>query len=169
MRRQKTRDVSYVVITTNNSDSLYWLVDWLITFCVSRRQCKMYCAHARLCVCVCLSVCLSAAVCPHYCMDPDVTWGRCRCCPLVVHYWADLQSAHGLHCYGNIMQTLVYAGCVLVADYWSAGDGVVLKIARCISQVGMAGWPVTGRRRGVFSTLLRHPGLRASNGGILAT
>jgi len=21
------------------------------------------------------SVCLSAAVCPHYCTDPDVTWG----------------------------------------------------------------------------------------------
>jgi len=27
-------------------------------------------------VCVCLSVCLSAAVRPHYCTDPDVTWGR---------------------------------------------------------------------------------------------
>ena len=24
-----------------------------------------------------------------------------RGCPLVVHYWADLQSAYGLHCYGN--------------------------------------------------------------------
>jgi len=30
-----------------------------ITFCVSRRRCKMYCGHVRLCVClsVCLSVC----------------------------------------------------------------------------------------------------------------
>ena len=28
--------------------------------------------------------------------------------------------------------------------------------------LGMAGWPVTGRRRGAFSTLLRRPGLRAS-------
>jgi len=27
--------------------------------------------------------------------------------PLVVHYWADLQSVHGLHCYGNIMHILV--------------------------------------------------------------
>ena len=26
-------------------------------------------------------------------------------CPLVVHYWADLQSVHGLHCYGNITRT----------------------------------------------------------------
>ena len=25
--------------------------------------------------------------------------------PLVVHYWADLQSVHGLRCYGNITRT----------------------------------------------------------------
>ena len=73
----------------------------LITFCVSRRRRKMYCGHA------CLCVCLSAAVRPHYCTDPDVTWGHGRGCPLVVHYWADLQSGHGLHCYGNITRTLV--------------------------------------------------------------
>ena len=41
----------------------------VFTFCASRRQRKMYCGHARL------SVCLSAAVRPHYCTDPDVTWG----------------------------------------------------------------------------------------------
>ena len=81
----------------------------LITFCVSRRRRKMYCGHARLCVSlsVCLSVCLSAAVRPHYCTDPDVAWGHGRGCPLVVHYWADLQSGHGLRCYGNITRTLV--------------------------------------------------------------
>jgi len=45
----------------------------------------------------------------------------------------------------------------------------VLKIARRIWEAGAAGWPVTGRRRGVFSTLLRRPGLQASNGGVLAT
>jgi len=28
-----------------------------------------------------------------------------RGCPLVLHYWADLQSVHGLHCYGNITRT----------------------------------------------------------------
>jgi len=50
---------------------------------------------------VCVSVCLSAAVRPHYCTDPDVTWGRGRGCPLVVHYWADLQSVHRLRCCGN--------------------------------------------------------------------
>jgi len=27
--------------------------------------------------------------------------------PLVVHYWADLQSVLGLRCYGNTTRTLV--------------------------------------------------------------
>ena len=54
---------------------------------------------------VCVSVCLSAATCLHYCTDPDVTWVSGRGCPLFVHYWADLQSVHRLHCCGNIMRT----------------------------------------------------------------
>ena len=58
-------------------------------------------------ICVRLSVCMSAAACTHYCTDPDVTWRRGRGCPLVVHCWADLQSGHGLRCYGNITRTLV--------------------------------------------------------------
>ena len=107
--------------------------DAVITFCVSRRRRKMYCGHARLCVCVCLSVC------PRPAADPDVTWGRCRGCPLVVHYWADLQSGHGLRCYVNITRTLVtslrpsrdmttvrtadWAGSARAAGRWLAGDG----------------------------------------------
>jgi len=85
------------------------LMTWIVTFCVSRRRRKMYCGHARLCVClsVCVSVCLSAAIRPYYCTDPDVTWGHGRGCPLVVHYWADLQSVHGLRYYGNITRYLV--------------------------------------------------------------
>jgi len=31
--------------------------------------------------------------------------GSGRGCPLVVQYWADLQSVHGLHYYGNITRT----------------------------------------------------------------
>ena len=54
---------------------------------------------SRASVCVC--VCVSAAACPHYCTDPDVTWGSGRGCSIVVRYWADLQSVHGLGCYGN--------------------------------------------------------------------
>jgi len=67
----------------------------IITFCVSRRRRKMYCGHARLCVCV--SVCLSVrgrmATLLH---GPGCNLGSGRGCPLVVHYWADLQSVHGL-------------------------------------------------------------------------
>ena len=92
------------------SQKLRTLVQYtVITFRVSRRRRKMYCGHARLCVClcVCLSVSLSAAACPHYCTEPDVTWGGSgRSCPLVVHYWADSQSVHRLRCYGNITRTL---------------------------------------------------------------
>jgi len=69
---------------------------------VSRTLREMYCGHARLClsVCVCVPVCLCS-----YCTDPDVTWGSGRGCPLLVHYWADLQSVHGLRCYGNRTRT----------------------------------------------------------------
>jgi len=52
-------------------------IEGVITFCVTRRRRKMYCGYARLCVCVSLS----AAVCPHYCTDPDVTWGSGGGCP----------------------------------------------------------------------------------------
>jgi len=34
--------------------------------------------------------------------------------PLVVHYWADLQSGHGLRCYGNITRTRNVSEYVLV-------------------------------------------------------
>jgi len=32
---------------------------------------------------------------------PGCNVGSGMGCPLVVHYWADLQSVQGLHCYGN--------------------------------------------------------------------
>jgi len=84
--------------TRNVSEYMLVLALCLVTFRVSRRPREMYCGHARLCVC------LSAATCLQYCTDLDVTWGSGRGCPLVVHYWADLQSVHGLRCYGNIME-----------------------------------------------------------------
>jgi len=94
----------------------YLLVCLLVTFCVSRRRRKMYCGHARLCVClsvclsVCLTVCLSVRPRPYAhttAWTRVYTWGHGRGCPLVVHYWADLQSGHGLRCYGNITRALV--------------------------------------------------------------
>jgi len=77
-----------------------------------------------VCVCVCVGVCLSATVRPHYCTDPDVTWGSGRGCSLVVHYWADLQSGYEWRCCSNIMRTrnvseymLVLALCLVVISF----------------------------------------------------
>ena len=63
---------------------------------------------------VCVSVCLSTAACPYYCTDLDVTCGSGFGCPVVVHYWADLQSVDKLCCYGNIMWTQNVSEYVLV-------------------------------------------------------
>ena len=90
------------------------------------------------------SVCLSAAACPHYCTDPDVTWGSGRGCPLAVHYWADLQSVHRLRCYGNITRTLVTS----LSPSQSYDD-----IVRTLGGVCARCWPVTGGWRGAFSKL----------------
>jgi len=51
---------------------------------------------------VCVSVYLSLETLLHHCMDTAVTWANGRRCPLVVHYWADLQSLHGFRCFDNI-------------------------------------------------------------------
>ena len=59
---------------------------------------------SRVSVSVCLSVCLSAATFSLL-HGPRCNLGNGRGCPLVVHYWADLQSVHGLHCDGNITRT----------------------------------------------------------------
>jgi len=32
--------------------------------------------------------------------------------PLVVHYWADLQSVNGLRCYGNVARTRNVSHCL---------------------------------------------------------
>ena len=73
----------------------------VITFCVSRRRRKMYCGHARLCVCVSVRGRM-----PTLLHGPRCNLGSGRGCPLVVHYWADLQSVHGMRCYGNIMECM---------------------------------------------------------------
>ena len=130
---------------------------------MNRRRRKMYCRHARLCVCpcvcVCLSVCLSAAVRPHYCTDPDATWGRGRGCPLVV----------------QLGGFAIRARVVLLWQHNANPSYKLASIPRYDDIVRMLGgvcarcWPVTGRRRGAFSTLLRQPALRASTDSVLAT
>ena len=114
---QNTMNVHFKYVFQLGLNVFQLLVFQLITFCVSRRRRKMYCGHARLSVCVCLSVCVSVrGRTPTLLHGPGCNLGRGRGCPLVVHYWADLQLVHRLRCYGNITRTLVYAGCPRVAD-----------------------------------------------------
>jgi len=81
---------------------------------------------------VCLCVCLSLAAFPHYCTDPDVTW-RIVGVPLVVHYWADLQSVHGFHCCDNIaakticQRVLVLALCLVSLFFAYCMNDLYLK------------------------------------------
>jgi len=50
-------------------------------------------------------VCVSVCRMPTLLHGPGYNLGSGRECPLVVHYWADLQSVYGLRCYGNITRT----------------------------------------------------------------
>ena len=75
----------------------------------------MYIGHA------CLSVCLSVAACPHYCMEPDVTWGVV----VVPHSCALLGGfaiGAGFCCYDNIQV------CNLVALYTANAYSIVLNV-----------------------------------------
>jgi len=76
---------------------------------------------------------MSAAVRPHYCTDPDVTWGRGRGCPLVVHYWVLGGFAIG-------------AQLASIPRYDDSANGRLGGVcAHC--------WQVTGGWRGAFSKL----------------
>ena len=57
---------------------------------------------------VCVSVCLSAAACPHYCTDPDVTWGvvgDAPSCALLGGFAIGARDALLLQHYGNAWQS----------------------------------------------------------------
>jgi len=79
----------------------------------------MYSGHARLCV----------RPRPH-----AHTTARIRIqlgeygtgCPLVVHYWADLQSVHGLRCYDNIARTRNVSECSVLPRAGSICCGFVV-------------------------------------------
>jgi len=70
-------------------------------------------------VCVCLS--------PHsHSTNPDVTWRSSGTrCPLVVQYWADLQSQHRFHCYDNIQV------CKLIDLYTANSAGREMSASTC--------------------------------------
>ena len=60
-------------------------------------------SRASACVSVCVSV---GGRIPTLMHGPGCNLGKWYSgCPLVVHYWADLQSVRGLRCYGNITRT----------------------------------------------------------------
>jgi len=90
--------------------TFHFSFDWNpFPVCIGKCSSKYLCfewgiakAKCILATAVCVSVCLSLATFPRGCMEPDVIWGNGRVCPLVVHYWADLQSVHGFCCYVNI-------------------------------------------------------------------
>ena len=70
----------------------------------------------RVCVCVCVYLCVCVSVrgrTPTLLHGPGCNLGSGRGCPLVVHYWADLQSGHGLRCTGGVLN--------ITAEVWNAG------------------------------------------------
>ena len=74
----------------------------------------MYSGHGRLSVS--LAVCLSVPRrIPTLLHGPGCNLGNGRGCPLVVHYWADLQSVHGFRCYGNIAPNAKYQRVLVLA------------------------------------------------------
>jgi len=75
----------------------------VITFRVRRSRGEMYIGHSRLCVCLSLDAFPHARTCK---------FGEWQECPLVVHYWADLQSVHGIRCYDNITRTRSVSACL---------------------------------------------------------
>ena len=67
-----------------------------------------------------MAVCVSVSPrIPTLLHGPRYNLGNGRECPLVVHYWADLQSVHGFRCYDNIaanakcQRVLVVALCLV--------------------------------------------------------
>jgi len=83
----------------------------LATFCVKHSRGKMY-----IVMCVCLSVPRHIPTLLH---GARCNLGEWQGCPLVVHYWVDLQSVPGFCCYDNIapnmkcQRVLVLALCLV--------------------------------------------------------
>ena len=92
--RVLTQNSTATYRSVNKTAARSLLLYFLLTFRVSRRRREMYIGHARLCVC--LSVCLSVRgrilTLLH---GPGFNLGEWFGCPLVVHYWVDLQSVTG--------------------------------------------------------------------------
>ena len=84
----------------------------------------------RVCDSVCLSVCLSArGRMPTLLHGPGCNFGGMVGVPVVVHYCADLQSVHELHCYGSVAQTRNVSKC-LYSLYASLFIIIILCLTR---------------------------------------
>jgi len=98
--KRSERNWTVEVVTIYTLSTYSYVLEYLLHFAwvVDDAKCIVL---TRACVSV-VSVCLSVrGRMPTLLHGPDVTWGSGRRCPLVVHCWADLQSVHGLRCYGN--------------------------------------------------------------------
>ena len=83
----------------------------------------MYSGHGLLCVCVCMcvcvSVCLFAYSSPHaHTTARTRTLGNGKECPLVVHFWADLQSVHDLYAMTSQRRTRNVSECLYSLCAW---------------------------------------------------
>jgi len=87
----------------------------------------MYIGHGRLCVCLSVSL-----------QGPGCNLGNGRRYPIVVNYWADLQSVHGFRCYDNIAPNAKYQR--------------VLVLALCLGYIGRK----QGRRQEYLSRSPKH-------------
>jgi len=66
--------------------------------------------------------------------------------PLVVHYWADLQSVQGLRCYGNITRTRNVNECMLALALCLVALVLVLSsfwatVCTTVGPMLSSGWP----------------------------
>jgi len=92
---------------TQTERSIVWFVNvhfWFfsrfitfLTFHVRHSRGEMYSGNDHLCVCWSVPRCIPTLLHEHGCNLRE--W---QGCPLVVHYWVDMQSVHGFHCYDNI-------------------------------------------------------------------
>jgi len=112
----RTRDCKYKLTQHHCHYDLriFSFTNCLITFRVRRSRGEIYIVTA-ICMFVCLSVPHPISTLLH---RPDVTWENGTGCPLVVHYWADLQSVHGFCCYDNIAPNVKCDECLYLLYAW---------------------------------------------------
>jgi len=90
---------------------------------------EMCIGHSRLCVCLSLPRCI-----PTLLHGPRCNLGNGRGRPLVMHFWADVQSVHGCRCYDNIHV------CMLMALYMANAYSAEREMSASACTCPMAGW-----------------------------